>query len=71
MSLIVYIIAFAFFIYCWWRIIGKMGFSGFERVALVGGSLIPVIGLIFVLFYLALFDWPVHKDYEKLKQRIR
>lgn len=71
MGLIGYLIGFVFFVYCWWRIVGKMGFNSFERLALVGGIFIPLIGLVFVLFYLALFDWPIHKDYEKMRQRIK
>lgn len=69
MGVLAYLVGFLFFTYCWWRIVGKMGFNTVERLALTIGLFVPVIGATFIIFYLALFDWPIHKDYEKLKHR--
>jgi hypothetical protein len=70
-SIIGLLAGFAFFIYIWWRILGKMGYFGWYRVGLLVLTVVPGIGIPASLLYLAFFQWPVHEDLELLRKRVR
>lgn len=60
---IVGIAIFAFFIFCWWRIFSKAGFSGALALVWLAG-IIPLIGPLICLAFFVWFafaEWPVHK----------
>ena len=48
----------AFFIYCWWRICSKAGYSGAMSLLL----LIPGIGPLILVLILAFGEWPINKN---------
>jgi hypothetical protein len=69
MTFIAYLLAFVFFNYVWWLILGKMGFSDWVRLGLVAVIWIPGVGLLFELVYLGFFEWPIHEDLEAMRKR--
>ncbi|MDX2275205.1 MAG: hypothetical protein NW206_07110 [Hyphomonadaceae bacterium] len=53
---IVWLVVIAFFIFLWWKIFSKAGFSGWLSLLL----LVPIANLI-VIIYFAFADWPALK----------
>lgn len=49
---------FAFFVYCWWRICTKAGFSGAMSLLL----LIPGLGALILILIMAFGEWPIHRN---------
>lgn len=60
---IVALVIFAFFIFCWWRIFSKAGFSGALSLIFIAG-IIPLIG---PLICLALFVWFAFAQWPAMK----
>jgi uncharacterized membrane protein YhaH (DUF805 family) len=52
------IAVFIFFIYCYWKICAKAGYSG----ALSLLNLVPIVGSIIVVCILAFGKWPIHTN---------
>ena len=48
----------AFFIYCYWRICAKAGYSGAMSLLL----LIPGLGPLILILILAFGEWPIHRN---------
>jgi hypothetical protein len=60
---VVGLLIFAFFIFCWWRIFSKAGYSGALSLVFLAG-IIPLIG---PLICLALFIWFAFAQWPALK----
>ena len=55
----------ALFVYVWWTIFDKAGFGGPLGLLMI----VPGVNLI-MLVYLAVTEWPVHRELRELRQRI-
>ena len=63
-ELIVLSIIGIIFVLPFWKIFTKAGFPGWWSLSM----LIPLLG-IFVLFYLAFAEWPIQREFNKLKNK--
>jgi hypothetical protein len=66
------ILAIAFFVlinWCWWRILGKMGYFGWKRWVLLVFTGWPLGSLGLGLIFLALEWWPIHWELRKKERR--
>ena len=62
-TLVIGLAIFAFFIFCYWRIWSKAGFSGAWSLLM----LVPIANIVSII-YLAFAKWPVHDRSGELKR---
>lgn len=63
---IFYIAIIAFFIYVWWRIFAKAGYSGARSLLL----LVPIANIIIIIMF-AFSEWPIQRELNQLRQMAR
>lgn len=63
---IFYIAIFVFFIYVWWRIFAKAGYSGARSLWL----LVPIANVIIIIMF-AFAEWPIYRELNQLRQMAR
>ena len=57
---------FVFFIYVWWRIFAKAGYSGARSLWL----LVPIANVIIIIMF-AFAEWPIYRELNQLRQMAR
>lgn len=65
-SVIFYIAIFVFFIYVYWRIFAKAGYSGARSLWL----LVPIANIIIIIMF-AFAEWPIQRELNQLRQMAR